>query len=180
MTERAGGKTSPGHFFGTGLAMLLPRVSPNMIAGLMEAVAAPPHEGHAGLPELAGDLHMEVDDLFPVAEVLQLLRFAELGDGDIKLTEPGRQFVGFEPDARKKLFAQHLLNSVPLAGHIRRVLDERGTHRAPGSRFRGELEDHMSESFAAQTMRTVTSWGRFGEIFAYDEVSDVFSLDNPG
>ena len=38
----------------------------------------------------------------------------------------------------------------------------------------------MSESFAAQTLRTVTSWGRFGELFAYDEVSDVFSLDNPG
>lgn len=180
MTERAGGKASQGHFFGAGLAMLLPRVSPNMIAGLLEAVAADPHQGHAGLPELAGDLHMEVDDLFPVAEVLQLLRFAELGDGDIKLTEPGRQFVGFEPDARKKLFAQHLLNYVPLAGHIRRVLDERGTHRAPASRFRDELEDHMSESFAEQTMRTVTSWGRFGEVFAYDEVSGIFSLDNPG
>ncbi len=160
--------------------MLLPKVSPNLIAGLLEAVAAAPHEGHAGLPELAGDLHMEVDDLFPVAEVLQLMRFAELGDGDIKLTEPGRQFVGLEPDARKKLFAQHLLNYVPLAGHIRRVLDERGTHRAPASRFRDELEDHMSESFAQQTMRTVTSWGRFGEVFAYDEVSGIFSLDNPG
>ena len=68
----------------------------------------------------------------------------------------------------------------PLAGHIRRVLDERGTHRAPASRFRDELEDHMSESFAQQTMRTVTSWGRFGEVFAYDEVSGIFSLDNPG
>ncbi len=180
MTARPEGKASQGHFFGTGISMLLPRVSPNMIAGLMEAVAAAPHEGHAGLPELAGDLHMEVDDLFPVAEVLQLLRFAELGDGDIKLTEPGQQFVGFEPDARKKLFAQHLLNYVPLAAHVRRVLDERPTHRAPASRFRDELEDHMSASFAEQTMRTAISWGRFGELFAYDEVSGVFSLDNPG
>ncbi|TAJ93079.1 MAG: nitrate/sulfonate/bicarbonate ABC transporter ATP-binding protein [Reyranella sp.] len=180
MTARPEGKASQGHFFGTGIAMLLPRVSPNMIAGLMEAVAAAPHDGHAGLPELAGDLHMEVDDLFPVAEVLQLLRFAELGEGDIKLTEPGRLFVGFEPDARKKLFGQHLLNYVPLAAHVRRVLDERPTHRAPASRFRDELEDHMSASFAEQTMRTATSWARFGEIFAYDEVSGIFSLDNPG
>ena len=126
------------------------------------------------------DVNVAGRQVFPVAEVLQLMRFAELGDGDIKLTEPGRQFVGLEPDARKKLFAQHLLNYVPLAGHIRRVLDERGTHRAPASRFRDELEDHMSESFAQQTMRTVTSWGRFGEVFAYDEVSGIFSLDNPG
>ena len=180
MTAGPEGKAGQGHFFGTGIAMLLPRVSPNMIAGLLEAVAAAPHKGHADLPELAADLHMEVDDLFPVAEVLQLLRFAELAEGDIKLTEAGRRFVGLDPDSRKKLFSQHLLNYVPLAAHIRRVLDERGTHRAPGSRFRGELEDHMSESFAAQSLRTATSWGRFGEIFAYDEVSDVFSLDNPG
>lgn len=180
MTAGPQGRSGQGHFFGTGIAMLLPRVSPNVIAGLLEAVAAEPHRGHADLPELAGDLHMEVDDLFPVAEVLQLLRFAELAEGDIKLTEAGRRFVGLDPDSRKKLFSQHLLTYVPLAAHIRRVLDERGTHRAPGSRFRGELEDHMSESFAAQTLRTATSWGRFGEIFAYDEVSDVFSLDNPG
>jgi len=25
----------------------------------------------------------------------------------------------------------------------------------------------------------VTSWGRYGEIFAYDEDTGVFSLDNP-
>ena len=42
-----------------------------------------------------------------------------------------------------------------------------------------ELEDHMSEKFAEQTLRAVTSWARYGEIFAYDEASGVFSLDNP-
>ncbi len=180
MTTRTDGKTGQGHFFGTGIAMLLPRVSPNMMAGLLEAVAAEPHRGHADLPALAEDLRMEVDDLFPVAEILQLLRLAEVAEGDIRLTEAGRRFVGLDPDGRKKLFAQHLLNYVPLAAHIRRILDERGTHRAPASRFRDELEDHMSEAFAEQTLRAATSWGRFGEIFAYDEASGVFSLDNPG
>ena len=33
--------------------------------------------GRADLPELASELQMEVDDLFPVAEALQLLRLAE-------------------------------------------------------------------------------------------------------
>ena len=122
---------------------------------------------------------MEIDDLFPVAETLQLLRFAEVAEGDIRLTEAGRRFVQLDPDDRKKLFAQHVLAYVPLAGHIRRVLDERGQHAAPASRFRDELEDHMSEEFADQTLRTVTSWGRYGEVFAYDEESGVFSLDNP-
>jgi NitT/TauT family transport system ATP-binding protein len=179
MTARPDGKASQGVFLGTGISMLLPRVSPNMLAGLLEAIAAEPHHGHADLPALAGSLQMEIDDLFPVAEALQLLRFAEVAEGDIKLTEAGRRFVHLDPDGRKKLFAQHLVNYVPLAAHVRRVLDERGTHRAPASRFRDELEDHMSEKFADETLRAVTSWARYGEVFAYDEASGVFSLDNP-
>ena len=31
-----------------------------------------------------------------------------------------------------------------------------------------------------QTLRAVISWARYGELFAYDEISGVFSLDNPG
>ena len=179
MTAKPAGKAAPGGFLGSGISMLLPRVSPNLLAGLMEALAAEPYRGRADLPALAGALHMEIDDLFPVAETLQLLRFAEVAEGDIRLTEAGQRFVSLDPDGRKKLFAQHLAAYVPLAAHIRRILDERGTHRAPASRFRDELEDHMSEQFAEQTLRSVTSWARYGEIFAYDEASGVFSLDNP-
>jgi hypothetical protein len=60
--------------------------------------------------------------------------------------------------ARKRLFAQHVLSYVPLAAHIKHVLDERAAHRAPASRFRDELEDHMSEAAAEQTLRTIISW----------------------
>ena len=84
-----------------------------------------------------------------------------------------------DPDDRKRLFAQHVLAYVPLAAaHQARARRTRHA-RAPASRFRDELEDHMSEQFAEQTLRAVTSWARYGEIFAYDEASGVFSLDNP-
>src|SRR5262249_58177980 len=111
---------------------------------------------------------------------LQLVRFAEVAEGDIRLTEDGLRFAHAEVDARKRLFAQHLINYVPLASHIKRVLDERASHRAPVSRFRDELEDYMSEEFAEQTLRAVINWGRYAEVFAYDEDAGVLSLDNPG
>ncbi|MFX6804089.1 AAA-associated domain-containing protein, partial [Acinetobacter baumannii] len=78
-------------------------------------------------------------------------RFAELDSGMVRLTDEGQRFAAGEVDARKSLFAQHLIAYVPLAAHIRRVLDERPSHRAPAARFQDELEDHMSESFAEQT-----------------------------
>jgi hypothetical protein len=56
-------------------------------------------------------------------------------------------------DARKKLFAEHLMNFVPVMGLIRRVLDERPTHTAPTARFRSELEDYMAEDQADEVQR---------------------------
>jgi len=181
MTARPTGRPSrDGLFPGTGIAMVLPRVSTNVLSGLMETLAAEPYHGQADLPALAAHLQMEIDDLFPVAETLQLLRFADMAEGDIRLTEAAQRFVKAELDERKKLFAQHLTAYVPLAAHIKRVLDDRQSHRAPASRFRDELEDHMSEELAVNTLRAVVSWARYGEVFAYDEDTDVFSLDNPG
>jgi NitT/TauT family transport system ATP-binding protein len=117
--------------------------------------------------------------LFPLGETLQLLRFAELEEGDIKLTAAGKRFVEADVDHRKKLFGDHLLAYVPLAARIRKVLDERPSHRAPATRFREELEDHMSEDYAERTMRAVINLGRYGELFAYDENAQAFSLENP-
>ncbi len=179
MTVKTGALTREGLFPGTGIAMALPRVSTNLMSGLIETVAVEPYRGQADLPPLAAHLHLDIDDLFPVAETLQLLRFADLEGGDIKLTAPGLRFFDSDVDERKKLFEQHLATYVPLAAHIRRVLDERPTHRAPARRFRDELEDHMSEDYADTTIKAVTNWARYAEYFAYDENADLFTLENP-
>ncbi|MBN9425371.1 MAG: nitrate/sulfonate/bicarbonate ABC transporter ATP-binding protein, partial [Burkholderiales bacterium] len=156
-------------FPGAGIGTILPLVSSNLLAGLLEAVAAAPYQGKADLPVIAASLHMEIDDLFPVAETLQMLRFAEVAGGDIRLTAEGQQFASLDTDQRKRLFARHLLTYVALAGHIRHVLDERPEHRAPWSRFADELEDHMSPATAERSLRAVIDLGRYAEVFAYDD-----------
>jgi NitT/TauT family transport system ATP-binding protein len=174
---RAGARTE--RFAGTGIGTQLTHVSSNVLTGLMETVHEPPYNGKADLPAIAEEQHLEVDDLFPAAEALQMLRFAEVEGGDIKLTEAGQQFARSETDERKKLFARHLLTYVPLATHVRRVLDERASHSAPKSRFFDELEDYMAEEAAEQTLRTIIRWGRYAELFAYDDNRQAFSLENP-
>src|ERR1700726_4148192 len=181
MTARpqGGPSTRQERFPGLGIGTVLPRVSSNLLAGLLEAVAAPPFNGKADLPEIASDLTMEIDELFPVAETLQMLRFAELEGGDLKLTEDGLAFAHAAVDERKRIFLRHLLSYVPLAAHVRRVLDERASHSARKSRFIDELEDFMSEEAAEQSLRAVVSWGRYAEAFAYDDENAMFSLENP-
>ena len=172
-------RAAPDRFAGMGIEMVLPRVSANALAGLIEALAGAPYNGEADLPVIASTLQMEVDDLFPIAEALQLLRFAEVEGGDIKLTDAGKQFAESGVDDRKKLFQRQLLAYVPLAAHIRRVLQDRAQHEAPKRRFVDELEDHMAEEAAEGTLRCVVAWARFAEAFAYDDRSETFSLDNP-
>jgi NitT/TauT family transport system ATP-binding protein len=166
-------------FPGSGLGTILPPVSTSSMAGLIEALAASAYEGKADLPELAADLQLEVDELFPVAETLQMLKLAEVEGGDIRLTHMGKRFAEEETNVRKEIFSRALMSYVPLAAHIRRVLDERASHTAPWSRFEDELEDYMTPEAAEETLDAVIGWGRFAELFAYDDESAMFSLENP-
>ena len=38
----------------------------------------------------------------------------------------------------------------------------------------------MDEADATRTLGSVIQWGRYGELFAYDQAADMFSLENPG
>ena len=137
-----------------------------------------PYHGRADLPQLADEENLMMDKLFPLIETLQLLGFAHVSSGDIELTPLGRAYAEADMLARKQIFAEALLKHVPLAAHIRRVLDERPGHRAPAARFLRELEDHLSEEEADRVLETVINWGRHAEIFAYDYDTEVLSLEN--
>ena len=161
-------------------ATALHPVSTNLMAGLLETLAAPPYNGRADLPALAEALQLEADELLPLGEALQLLRFGNLEEGDLIVTENGRKFVEADTDPRKVLFGAALRANVPLVALIRQVLDERWNHRASAVRFRDELEDVMSPEYAEDTMRAAIAWGRYAEIYSYDEDADQFYLDEEG
>jgi NitT/TauT family transport system ATP-binding protein len=164
---------------GATIAQRLPPVGTNLMSGLLELLASPHFSGRADLPEIGGRLQLEADELFHIAEALQILGFAELEQGDIRLTPTGRIFADAELEERKRIFAERLRTNVPLAAHIRRVLDERPGHRAPLVRFEPELEDSLPEEAAQETLRTVIHWGRYAELYSYDDQAEVFSLENP-
>jgi NitT/TauT family transport system ATP-binding protein len=161
-----------------GLVQVPPPVGPHLISAVIEAVAQPPSEGQADLADIARLPDLRAKDLFAVAEALHILEFAELRDGAIRLTAAGRVFAQSEAEERKRLFKEHLLRFVPFAAHIRHVLDEREGHSAPRVRFKSELEDHLSAGDAEKTLRTVIGWGRYAEVFSYDDVRRMFSSDH--
>lgn len=157
----------------------LPNIEISELTGFLDSLDSSEYQQKIDLPELANDLNLDVDKLFLMTEALEVLNFADVSKGDIELTRAGKQFAAADMLQRKQLFAAHLVRYVPLARHIRRVLDERPGHRASEDRFLRELEDHLSEEAAEEVLEVVIDWGRYAELFAYDYNSGVLSLENP-
>lgn len=157
----------------------LPRVSPNQLAGLMEELSAAPYNGRADIPDLDQSLGLGTEDILHLVEALRVLKFADVAEGDISLSASGRQFVDADTHIRKQIFAEQLLQNVPLASYIYRVLQGRPGNTAPRIRFLTQLEDLMAEEDAMEALAAVTSWGRYAELFAYDDNTETYSLENP-
>lgn len=157
----------------------LNHVSPNQLSGMMEALAAAPYHGRADLPELDQAFGLGSEEIMHLVDTLRLLKFAEVAEGDIHLTQTAKLFVDSDTQKRKQIFAEHLMQNVPLSAYIYRVLHERPGNQAPRIRFQARLEDHMAEEDADEALMAVTSWARYAELFAYNDNSETFSLENP-
>lgn len=159
------------------LAYRLPDVDPAELTGLLETLNS--FKDKIDLPELADEIMMNIDDLFPMLEMLEVLQFAEIIEGDVKLTPLGKEFAEADLQTRKQDFAKQLLEHVPLAHYIRKVLEEKAGHHVSEERFLSKLEDYFTEKEAERILRTMIDWGRYAELFAYDFNLGVLSLENP-
>ena len=160
-------------------AYRVPEVDISGLTGLLETMLANETDGQINLPKLAESLHLDVSNLFPLTEVLDMLRFVKITDGETTLTEAGKYFAEADILERKQLFAKHLLKYIPLAKHIRNSLDQTNNHRILEDVILDELESYFSEDESERILRTIIDWGRYAEIFAYNYDSGELSLENP-
>jgi NitT/TauT family transport system ATP-binding protein len=161
------------------LGYRLPDANTAEITGLLETLNAPENNGTMDLPDVADILMLDIDELFPLTELLEILQFAKVSKGDITITEAGKAFVEADILERKKIFLQHLKRYVPLARYIFDQLTRHPRHRALEENFLSLLEDYLTEKEAARVLQTVIEWGRYAELFAYDYNAGVLSLENP-
>jgi NitT/TauT family transport system ATP-binding protein len=161
-----------------GLGYRLPDTDLSVMSGLLESLATE-YNGRSDLPTIVEDMHLNVDNLFALTEAMEILRFAKVSGGDISITPIGYRYANADILEKKKIFAQQLMKHVPLAKHIRSVLDMRHGQRASKERFINELEDFLSEEEAERVLTVLIGWGRYAEILAYDDNAEELSLENP-
>ena len=157
----------------------LPEASVAEITGLLETLNAPENNGKMDLPDVADTLMLDIDELFPLTELLEILHFAAVSKGDITITETGKAFVESDILERKKIFSAQLKKYVPLIRYICDQLHHHPRHRALEENFLSLLEDYLTEKEADRVLQTVIEWGRYAELFAYDYNAGLLSLENP-
>jgi NitT/TauT family transport system ATP-binding protein len=168
---------SGGRFKNIGISYRLPEANVSGLIGLLENLGS--QKGRVDLPELASEIQLDADDLFPMLEALEILRFASVSAGDVELTAEGRKFAEADIQNQKKIFATQLKHYIPLAQHICNILDEKRDHKVSEERFLSKLEDFFTEKEAERVLATVIDWGRYAELFAYDYNTGFLSLENP-
>jgi NitT/TauT family transport system ATP-binding protein len=161
---------------GGGLGYRLPDIGVSELMGLIETMAEY-DDGKIDLPELAEEWHLNIDDLFPIIEALELLELATVSRGDIEMTPAGKIFAHADILKRKEIFAEHLKRCVPLIQQICKTLEERS--RVSEERFLTRLEDYFGEKEAEKVLATAIDWGRYAELFAYDYNTGLLSLEDP-
>ncbi len=167
------GKTEPEHeVLGTapgepGRKVKLPPARINSLAGLMDKVSE--EGGRHDLYRVSEDLTLELDDLLPVVETAELLGFAQVDQGDIVLTPLGQAFADGSILMRKELVAARLLRQ-PTIRWIFETLQADPDGRVAWEYFRDRLSEDFGD-LADQQLDMAINWGRYTELFAYDDDS---------
>jgi NitT/TauT family transport system ATP-binding protein len=154
---------------------MLPHVSIGELTGFIERLHS--LGGREDLYELAGMLHMEADDLLPLADAADLLGFADLQEGDVFLTPEGSRFAEAGVLEEKEVFRKQALASVELLRRVVRELRAAPEHRLREEGLLEALEQTFSSEEARKQLDTAVDWGRYAELFAYDDDAGEFFLE---
>jgi NitT/TauT family transport system ATP-binding protein len=152
----------------------IPEASVGSITGLVELVND--LEGKADIYKLGEELLMDVEDLLPIVEACELLGFAEVKEGDLILTEAGKKFAEADVLERKEIFKTLAIEKVPFLKQIVKVLQSKSNHKVPRAFFLDLLRKNLTPKEAERQLDTLIDWGRYAELFEYDDDKDELYL----
>ncbi len=156
---------------------VLPHVAIGDVTGLVELVQA--RGGREDLYQIGRLLHLEVDDLLPLVEAADMLDLANIEEGDIVLTPEGQHFASAGVLEEKKVFRDQALARISLLRRIIQDLEAAPGHTLPERHFLDLLEEHFDEDEAQAQLETAIGWGRYAELFSFQDDHGIFRLEEP-
>lgn len=157
---------------------VLPHVSIGSLTGFVERLAQT--TGREDIYRLAEELQMEVDEALALVEAADLLGFCDIHEGDVLLTEAGRRFAEADVQRKKELFRRQALRNVALMLLVVHELQSSPGHTIHDRPILEQLERSFTGEEARLQLDTVIDWGRYAELFTYDDDTGEFSFEGAG
>ncbi|MEV7602519.1 nitrate/sulfonate/bicarbonate ABC transporter ATP-binding protein [Kitasatospora sp. NPDC089797] len=154
----------------------LPSASVDGLSGLAEMIAH--RDGRCDLADLADELGLDIDDMLPQVDALDLLGFAEIHGDDLLLTGDGTAFAHADVQDSRALFAGAALD-VPLVRLIANSLSGAPGAAVRAGFFRDLLAHHYTSEQIDRQLETATDWGRYAGLFGYDAGRREYRLEEP-
>ncbi len=154
----------------------LPDVHIGDLAGLLEHLAEKPGD-QADIYRLTEELTLDSDHVLRLSEAAELLGFVTIAKGDIQLTPLGETFAEASILARKEIFATRI-RRLPLVRWLMGMLQRSEKHALKSEVVKMALQLEFPPDEAEKQLDTLINWGRYAEIFSYDDGSEEISLES--
>jgi ABC-type nitrate/sulfonate/bicarbonate transport system, ATPase component len=166
--------TEPGQ---NGQTRLLPPASVTALAGLLEQANATEYERDP-IVQLQDELGLDLDQLLPLIEAAELLGFARIENGNLILTPLGEAFAEASIQARKEIFASRL-RRLPFFRWMLHMIAAADNQSLRWEVLLTALEPEFPPEVAERQLDIALEWGRYAELFAYDDAEGRFFLETP-
>jgi len=164
--------TAPGE---VGITRHLPEVEISDLAGLLENLAEGGNQKH-DIYLLEDKLGITSDQLLKLTEAAELLGFSSIAKGDIELTALGQAFADASILARKEIFAS-CVRRIPLMRWLLHMLHSAEDRRLKIEVILTALSLDFSTEEAEKQIEVLIKWGRYGELFVYDDDQEMIELE---
>jgi NitT/TauT family transport system ATP-binding protein len=164
--------TAPGE---PGTTRPLPHITINDLSGLLEHLVEHPQH-RADIHRLDEEMSVDPDHLLRLIEATELLGFATVAQGDIALTPLGEAFADASVLARKEIFATRI-RRLPLFQWVVTLLRSTPRQELQSNTLQAALELEFPPEEARLQLSTMITWGRYAELLAYDDNSEVVYLE---
>ena len=152
----------------------LPNVSLTEVVGFLELLSQ--EGGRADIFALAQKLMKDSLNILMMAKAAELLDFVDTPKNQIVLTDLGRNFIRADINRRKQLIHERMMQLKVTQMFYQKLVNSEGLS-IPKEEAIQSIHEWLPNENPEEVFDTLVQWGRFGELFGYNDDSQSVYID---
>lgn len=152
----------------------LPQVPLNEVIGLLEFIKG--RGNHGDIYEIAQELGKDFGQVLFMAKAAELLDFVDTPKNAIVLTDFGKRFIEGDVNVRKRVLHE-ALRQLKLIQLLEQKLRGAENYTIPFELVIESINEWMPNENATAVLETLIQWGRYAELFGYNDDTKEIYLD---